>query len=133
MEWSIHFCILVAPLAKTLGEGWFLAPCTWPPSLGLHGCLAYKLVVPDHMDSGLLHCPSEGIQRQGHEHNDQTAPEATAFTCKQMRGPHPGWEVAPGVTDICPQFASSCQEEAQILLTATSKEASGLIFVGALC
>lgn len=85
------------------------------------------------MDGGLLHSPSEGIQRQGYELDDQRAPKATAFTCKQTRGPGPGWEVAPGVTDVCPQFASSCQEEDQILPTATSKEAAGLILVEALC
>lgn len=77
------------------------------------------------MDGGLLHLPSEGIQRR--------VPKATVFTCKQMRGPGPGWEVAPRVTDIYLQFVSSCQEEAQILLSAMSKETPGLILEGAQC
>lgn len=119
MDWPIRFCILASPLAKPQCEGWFLRPWTWPSSSGPQGCLAY---ISNHMDGGLFHLPSEGIQRQGYEQDDQRVPEATVFTCKQMRGPGPGWEVAPRVTDICLQFVLSCQEEAHILLTAMSKE-----------
>lgn len=85
------------------------------------------------MNGGLLHLPSEGIRKQGYEQDDQGVPEATVFTCKRMRGPGPGWEVAPRVTDICLQFISLCQEEAQIFLTATSKKTPGMILVVALC
>lgn len=72
------------------------------------------------------------MQWEGYEQDDQRASEATVFTCKQTREPGPGWEEAPRVTAICLQFTSSCQEEAQMLLTAMSKETPGLVLVGAL-